>query len=335
MENPHVNSLENRFVHQLGEDDILQNFIRPIAHSIDDDVAELELPPGQRLVVSTDALLEGVHFLRESSPEWVGQKAVRATLSDLAASGAEPLWVMLSLSMPGSLPVLWLKAFCQGFGEALKTYGVVLAGGDLTASREGIAISVTVMGGREPWEKLGRQAPLTRSGARLGQAIYVSGYLGQTLPGLDSLLRRRQLSPQQQEIWEARHFLTPNRVALGRALYQQNLATGLMDLSDGLALDLPKLLKASKVGATVWLENVPVSKEFLALGYTAKDALSAGEDFELLFTIDPERESDMAHLASRLDLQCMKIGTIQQGCEMKVLDASGQELELKKSWQHF
>lgn len=320
---------KSRFVGDLSEDRLISTYFAPIAAALDDDVAELVPPSGQHLLVSTDALQEGIHFLRECPAHWVAQKALRANVSDILASGGKPLWFTLALSMPRTLELTWLEKFAAGLGEAATELGLQLVGGDTTASVDRLALSVTVMGALAPGRRV------TRSGARVGDYVAVTGFLGSANAGLDVILGRHELSPQVRQALMARHFCPPLRPAFAQALAAQGLATAMMDLSDGLLTDLPRLCRASGVGAQVELGLVPLATDLPALGYTVVDAVRGGEDYELLLTCDPAHWNDLCALAVHCETPLAQIGTIEPGNKVLWLqDGVPQDFRLP-TWKHF
>jgi thiamine-monophosphate kinase len=257
---------------------------------IGDDAAVWQPTPGEHVVVTTDSLVEDVHF-RRGWTDWesLGHKTLAVNVSDLAAMGAIPKLAVISLGLDGEERVGDLQALYRGLGALARRHGMSIAGGDIVRSPEGVVLHVTALG-----ETLGRRV-LTRSGAMPGEQIGVTGTLGASaaglrLLGLDAEDPRRHAATADQLI-EA-HLRPEPRVALGAALLEHG-ATSAMDLSDGLLGDLPKLLAASGVAARLNEGNIPVAaavralfpEEWVNLG------LRGGEDYELLFT-SPRRNWD-------------------------------------------
>jgi len=327
--------LKEQTVGELGEERLIERLIAPIATDIGDDVAKIYPPAGHALLMSTDALVENVHFLREIPADWVGHKALGVNVSDIAASGGTPRWATLALNLPGGLEVSWVTGFLAGFGQALERAGVALVGGDVTGAPRDIGITVTILGVRAANESDGQKAPIDRCGARPGDYLVVTGRLGETLPGLQAMLGKRTLAEDVDERWRRRHFFLPNRVDLASEIYRQSLATAMMDLSDGLAVDLPRLGKASNVGAEVELEAVPISDEFRALNLGPEDAVSAGEDFELLLAVKPKQWPLLAKLAESMGVPIQRIGRATSHLDVTFL-RDGKKVNLgQKSWRHF
>lgn len=243
---------------------------------IGDDGAVTQPTPGKQQVTVVDTLVEGVHFPVGYNATDIGYRSVAVNLSDIAAMGATPRWMTLALSLPSAAED-WIAAFSEGLMTAAREFDVALIGGDTTSSDQRV-ISVQLVG-----EVLPGQA-LTRAGARAGDGIYVTGTLGDAAAGLDGLKRGQPLRPLVDR------FARPSaRVAYGQSLIGH--ASAAIDLSDGLAGDLAKLLEASGVGAEIELEQLPVSTALLDAYLPAEQrafALTGGDDYELCFTCSHE-----------------------------------------------
>ena len=241
-----------------------------VSVGIGDDAAVLSVAKGKRLVVSTDVIVENVDFkIKALSPEKIGRKALAVNLSDIAAMGASPAAFVISVGKPSYVSASWLKRFYKGLLALAKQYNVVCIGGDFSKSKEFFA-SVTIFGEAVPHQIL------KRSGARVGDRIAVTGALG------GSLLRH--------------HYDFTPRVHEGLFLAERFTPTAMIDVSDGLVQDLSHILKASKVGAVLDLDNIPVSADARKMAEGDRDkalvqALSDGEDFELLFTASPRQKT--------------------------------------------
>lgn len=288
---------------------------------IGDDAALLRVPPGQLLVVSTDTLVEGVHFPAQTAVADIGWKALAVNLSDMAAMGATPLWASLSLSLP-RLQQDWIDAFLDGFLAAADAYGVHLVGGDSTRAPLPV-ISVTIQGLVPP------EYALRRSGARVRDQLWLSGTTGEAAAALHLLQSDLPLaSAAAQLALERLHRPTP-RIALGLAL--REFATAALDISDGLLLDAGRICKASGCAAQIELERLPLSASLLelaggAVAQAQQWALSGGDDYELLFAAVPEAEADLLALRDRIGLPLTRIGRCVAGDgEVQVLQADGEE----------
>lgn len=285
------------------------------ARGIGDDGAVLDVPPGQKLVVSTDSSVEGVHFHREwLTPEEIGWRATMAALSDLAAMAAMPLGVVLALTVPASWRMR-LEALADGIGAAVERYGVPIVGGDVTAG-ERLSLAITVLGHAE--------RPLARRGARVGDTIYVTGRLGGPGAALAAWLDGRAPMPAHRARFahpEAR--LNPSRWCARHG------ATAAIDLSDGLAGDLAHIAAASGVCAELDLERLPVLD-----GVTSREALASGEEYELLVTA-PAFDTT-AFAAAHAGLALTAIGRVVTGPTGSVrLHEHGRTVELPSTHDHF
>ena len=297
---------------------------------IGDDCAVLELPPGHVLLTSTDLLIEDVHF-RPAWSDWrsLGGKCVSVNVSDVAAMGGSPRHLYLGLAIPADMALADLEAFMDGFIQTAADYGAVLVGGDTCRSPGPLMVSVTVEGAA-PADQV-----LCRSGAQLGDAVYVSGTLG------DSALALRQLQNNRLPADELarRHHSPQARVTLGRALAAAGIPSAMIDVSDGPLADLGHILAASAVGARLEQAQLPLSpafrEELAGNSHLVELALAGGEDYELLFTVPAEKEALLASLDK--DVAVTRIGTIveaEQG--LQVVDEQGRVRVMEhKGFNHF
>lgn len=277
---------------------------------IGDDAAAWRPTPGVPCVVTTDTLVEGVHF-RLDWTDWrsLGHKALAVNLSDCAAMGAGPTLATVSLALTGDEWVADLRAMYEGMGSLAATHRVAVAGGDVVRSPQALVITVTVVG------ECRDGPPLRRDGARPGDLIAVSGTLGAAAAGFRLLAgdaRRRQAATA--DLLVAAHLRPQPRVALGQVLAARG-ASAAMDLSDGLSGDLPKLLAASGVDGRIELARLPVAAAVRA--HFPDDwlelALHGGEDYELLFTLPPERLDLIRDAANEVDATVTVIGRVETG----------------------
>ena len=269
---------------------------------IGDDAAMLDIPPDQRLVISTDTLNEGVHFAATDPPRAVGHKSLAVSLSDLAAMGAQPRWLLLNLSLP-ELDQPWIEAFITGFSALAKAHGVVLIGGDTCRGRR--SITVTAMG------LVRQEMALTRAGARPGDRVVVSG-----VPGLArfALQERRAGRQPPEAAAQALDYPVP-RLALGLAL--RGKASACIDLSDGLLQDLGHVLKASACGALIELERLPMAPALQAMEAQQRWELqlSGGDDYELCFCITPEALTRLRQSSAEVLLSDIGVVRAQTGID--------------------
>ncbi len=293
---------------------------------IGDDAALVRGP--RRLLLTTDILVEDEDFiLADHPPRLLGRKALNVNLSDIAAMGGRPRHALVGLALPGDIEAAWLQRFSEGLRGAAREAGVALVGGDLSqASKVMIAVTVTGEANR----------PVRRAGARPGDAIYVSGTLGDAAGGL-RLVRKgggRGVAKPVRPLVEA--FLDPApRLKLGSLLAGRGLASAMIDLSDGLSVDLAHVCEESGVGAEIEAGRIPISE---ALRRFALDplalALDGGEDFELLFTVRPDREAAVEALARRWKLT--RIGRITPGRRVYLADVRGRRKVLRPGgFEHF
>ena len=261
------------------------------------------------LLVSTDLLMEGVHFLREeSSPEDIGWKAAAVNLSDIAAMGGSPVATFLSIALPKDAQGEWAERFIKGYAEISNLFDVPLLGGDTTSSLRDIAINVCVLG------RCQSDKAIKRSGARPGDVIYVTGTLGDSAAGLQAILNNLEKTEDVATLIH-RHKRPIPRLRAGTDLIDTGVVGAMMDISDGIASDLRHILKASGVGAEVDLARLPISEELASTckkyGWDAFElAAGGGEDFELLFTAP-------AGIASMVDFPIYPIGKIVEGSELQ------------------
>lgn len=302
----------------------------PGAFALVDDAALLTPPDGKRLVVTTDSVIAGTHVLLDAAPQHIAQKLVRRNLSDLAAMGATPWRYTLNLHTPRGQAEDWFDDFTATLAVEQEQFGMVLAGGDSTSGNGPIHATMTCIG-------LMARAPLTRQGAQANDDLYASGTLGDAAMGLKLLQRNIALSSdtatQQSFLIDRYHCPTP-RLTLGESLC--GIATSAMDISDGLLADLAKLSAASGIGATVEAAALPLSPALCMLAGDAArdDALSGGDDYELLFTAPPTARDAIANLARTLSLPLTRIGSMG-GSTVRVVAANGAEIAtLKQGWSH-
>jgi thiamine-monophosphate kinase len=267
---------------------------------VGDDAAVLDVPPGLQLVAAVDTIIEGIHFPAGTSAVDIGYRALAVNLSDIAAMGAEPRWITLSLTTPRA-DASWLEGFAAGLYELAARHDVALVGGD--TCKGPLVISVQVLGTIE----YGRA--LLRAGARPGDAIYVSGVPGEAAAGLALLQSNAERDSASEHL--VRRFLRPEpRLNLGRSL--RGVASAAMDISDGLVTDLTKLCAASHCGARLDLERLPLSTPMHARFTEAQVrhfTLAGGDDYELLFTVPREHEPQL----SAFDVPCTRVGEIVAG----------------------
>jgi len=261
---------------------------------IGDDCAVLAPIENQNVVVTTDTLVAGVHFPFETSPRAIGHKAVAVNLSDIAAMGAKPSWLSLALTLP-NVDEKWLLDFCEGVFELCEFYNVELIGGDTTQGP--LSITITAQG------LTPKGSYLTRSGAKAGDWLYVTGDLGDAALALQQIMGKIDIEPQFTDIIRKKLDYPKPRVLAGQIL--REYASAAIDLSDGLIADLGHICQSSNVGANIVLDTLPLSKamrESVLFDDAITFALSGGDDYELLFTVSEDNkvgmETAMSHAAT-------------------------------------
>jgi thiamine-monophosphate kinase len=292
---------------------IIENFFKSRSHQrkdvllgIGDDCALTTLPEGQALAITTDTLVSGVHFLEGTCGRAVAHKAVTANLSDLAAMGAEPAWLSLSLSLPEANEP-WLTEFADALQELTEYYSVQLIGGDTVQGP--LSVTITAQGFVPP------EQAMTRSKAKPGDLLYVTGTLGDAGLGLEllqnSVTLNKELSPEHKEFLLNRYYYPSPRVLAGTSL--RRAANACIDISDGLIADLGHILKASHCGATLQLDKLPLSaamQQAMDSEQAIRYALTAGDDYELLFTVSAEQKGNLDITLANLNVNATCIGQL-------------------------
>lgn len=324
-----------------------------LVRGIGDDAAVFKSFAGRDVVVSTDLLVEDIDFRRETTqPDLLGHKALAVSLSDIAAMGARPRWALLSIGLPNEI---WesgfVDSFYAGFFQLATRYGVTLIGGDVSRTLEKIVIDSIVIG------ECPSEREVFRAGAKPGDQIFVTGFLGDAAAGLRLLERGARLPPSSAteplpyanvEQSPGRHSidylllrqLRPEpRVGWGLLIGEKRLATAMIDLSDGLSSDLNHLCTESNVGALIEASQIPIDQLVTELtGRRALDplmlALHGGEDFELLFTVDPD---NVTSLPTRVDgVSLTRIGKITAASDgVRISEGSRNWILEPGGWEHF
>lgn len=305
---------------------------------IGDDAAVFRPTPGRVLTAASDLLTEGIHFQRDYFSGFdIGAKALLVNLSDMAAMGAVPRWCLMNLALPANFPDQEADAIVRGLLETAKRFGVTLIGGDTSASTGPVFIGVTILGETRPG------AWLTRSGARPGDAIFVSGVLGDSEAGR-LMLSRGDISGEHSSEAVEKHLRPVPRLELGRFLVSSGACTAAMDLSDGLSIDLKRMCESSRTGALLLGNRIPASRgaegEAEKAGKSRLDlALNGGEDFELLFTIQPEMVQKIELLSGSEQIggvRLTQIGTIEPAeTGIRIDSGKGPEPLPSRGFDHF
>jgi len=292
---------------------------RRLVLPIGDDTAAFRTQPGRLILVSTDALVEGIHFdLTYCSPEDVGWKALAVNLSDIAAMGGTPLYATTSIALTRKTSADFVGRLYRGLASIARQHAVTVIGGDTCRSPQGIFLDVTIIGEVEPTHML------TRHRARPGDMLYVTGELGGSSVGLELLSRSSRKIPRSATI--RRHLRPQPRCVAGRFLAERKLASAMIDLSDGLSTDLARLCEQSGVGALVEASQLPLAKipgrqRQLLPNPLLHYALHGGEDYELLFAVPPRFSQ---RVPGQIDgLRVHRIGCLTRATGIWLLD--GQE----------
>ena len=319
----------------MGEFDLIKRYFsrkslqNDVILSVGDDCAITSIPTGYQLAITTDTLVEGTHFLPSISPADLAYKSVAVNLSDLAAMGATPTWMSLALTLP-EIKEAWLAEFSQSLFAILDRYGVSLIGGDTT--KGSLSITLTAQG------FLPENQGLFRHQAKVGDRIFVSGFLGDSAAGLDLLLQNRKIENESDRYFIQRHLHPTPRVELGLAL--RSFSCCALDISDGLLADLEHILERSQVGAEIYLENLPLSRH-LCTQYeqtqAEKFALTGGEDYELCFTVSEEKREEMEQVLRSQGIKVTCIGKILPQTSGLNLLKNGEKVALPEhcGFDHF
>jgi thiamine-monophosphate kinase len=321
----------------MAERERIARYFAPLSHAepgsfaLTDDAAVLTPPTGYSLVFTTDSVIESVHVLADATPQQFAQKLVRRNLSDLAAMGATPWRYMLNIHTPRALPEPWFAAFSAALASEQNQFGMALIGGDSTSGGDNIHATLTCIG-------LLNTSPLLRSGASVGDDIYVSGTLGDAALGLALLQQNITMDHTDHATFlTSRYHIPQPRLALGLALH--SIATSCIDISDGLLADAQQIASASAVGITIERDAIPVSDATQSLTKIYPNVweiiCTGGDDYELLFTAPPSKRADIAALSQQLSLPITRIGNVTASNEVQLIDAQKQPIIFNDNgWEH-
>jgi thiamine-monophosphate kinase len=325
-----------------GEDNLIDRFFRPLASdpgafNLRDDAAAIAPPPGMDLVITTDAVIEGVHFFPGDPAQAIAKKALRANLSDLAAKGAEPLGFLLTLAMPKSIDEEWVAAFADGLAADIEAFDCALLGGDTDATPGLLSVSITAFG-TVPHGKMVR-----RAGAKAGDAIVVSGTIGDAALGLalrrdPKLAKSAKLSAQEEAYLLERYLVPQPRTTLAKTLRAH--AHAAMDISDGLAGDLAKLAMVSGISAEVEVDKLPLSPAARKLlehdQALIQTICTGGDDYEILAAISRDAFPAFEKAARESRVVLTEIGSAAGGEGIAIKGPNGRALSFKRpSFSHF
>jgi len=321
----------------LGEFERIRRFFAPLAGpgglGLRDDAAIVDCREGQRLVVTADAIVAGVHYLPDDPPDRVARKLLRVNLSDLAAMGARPLYYLLTTALPAALGSDWVAEFTRGLAEDQRRFGIHLLGGDSVATTGPAVLSLTAIG------EVAAGMEVRRNDACAGDLVWVSGTIGDAFLGL-ALLRGAypQLAPEYRAGLIGRYQVPDPRLDLGCRL--AGTAHAMIDISDGLIADLGHICEISRVGAVAELASLPLSPAARIIvdrepGVRTRLA-TGGDDYELLFTAPAGSTKAISDLSSVLGLPITRIGRIEPGEGVRLVDAEGRTIPVGESgYRHF
>ena len=333
---------------ELGEERIIRDLEKRFAPNrhprlvkgIGDDTSVTIQKAGRALLATTDVLIEGTHFKPDcTTPYLLGKKSLSISLSDIAAMGGEPLFSLVSLALPSGTEKKFLDGLYEGISDCAEEYGVIVAGGNTARIKGGVMVSTTVIG------EMPENEVVYRSGARPGDTIYVTGAIGDSALGLLELKKNgiKALSKGPFKGAALRHLAPAPRLLAGRLLAKNKLAHSMIDISDGLALDLNRVCEQSGVGAIIDLASVPISGEMRRYAASSKKdwarlVLSGGEDYELLFTSSSDG-AKIATLGKKIGLMITPIGKIvakgRKG-RLTIIGLDGKPVKLQRlGFEHF
>lgn len=305
----------------------------PGAFGLTDDAAALKPKPGHDMVLTTDAIVAGVHFLPDDPPATIAQKALRVNLSDLAAKGAKPRAYMLTAAFPDTTDDAWLKTFAEGLKHDQKKFGLTLIGGDTVATPGPLTLSVVAIG------EVAQGRMLRRAHAKAGDDVWVTGTIGDAALGLRVLEGDGLgLSERHGASLVTRYRLPEPRVAAGQGILA--IAHACLDVSDGLVADCGHMAEASKVGIELRASDVPLGPASQAAIANDRanlaELLTAGDDYELAFAAAPADRARLIALAAKLKLRFTRIGKVVKGRGVRVFAPDGAQMPLARAgFTHF
>ncbi len=319
----------------LGEFELIDRYFRALGArrpdvvlGVGDDAAVLSVPAGKRLVAAMDTLVEAIHFPTGCAPRSIGHRVLAVNLSDLAAMGAKPAWAMLALTMPAA-DEQWLAEFAAGLDELARRHDVALVGGDTTAGP--LTVTLTLLGVAESGSYL------ARSGAAPGDHVFVSGTVGDGAAGLAVLESRLDTGSPTARQRLVRRFLYPEpRLELGGRLL--GIASAAIDISDGVAADIAKLVRASGCGARIDTARLPLSPDLLECAgpeVAQEFALTGGDDYELCFTVPAERLGQLADRVPASQWPYCDVGLVTDSGEVDFVAGNAIVTPGRSGYDHF
>lgn len=322
---------------RLGEFERIARYFAPLAGEgalgLLDDAAVIDPPSGRQLVLTADALVSGVHFLPEDPAALVARKLLRVNLSDLAAMGAEPIGYLMTTALPAECGEDWLAGFAAGLAADQSEFAITLLGGDSVATPGPATLSITAIG------SVRKGHAIRRSGAQPGDGIFVSGTIGDAALGLRVLRGELAgLDDAERRFLAGRYHLPLPRLALGARLL--GIAHAMLDVSDGLVGDLGHICAASRVGAVLEADRVPLSaaarRALSGNGDLLPLVLAGGDDYELVFAAARGNDAAIEELAKELALPITRIGRFEAGDGVRVVGGTGEDIDLAyRGYRHF
>ena len=300
------------------------------ALSLKDDAALLYTEVDHELVVTTDTIVKGIHYIGDETPGFIARKLLRVSLSDLAAMGAEPLAYTLNIALPRETSDKWLEDFSSGLQVDQAEFGIHLAGGDSVSTPGPAVLTATLFGTVKTGDAV------RRSGAAPGDLIFVSGTIGDAAFGLSIALQEIKANKLDNDFLKGRYRLPQPRLRLGYCL--KEAATAATDISDGLLADLGHITEASACGALIELKNIPLSTAVRRLVDEDSDrwdkVLTGGDDYEIIFTAP--NQSCVADISAKLKLPITPIGRIVSGRSVEILNSRGEPITFEsEGYKHF
>lgn len=317
--------------------DNYRSSLSSIVTGIGDDAAALKISENNILLTTCDLLLEDVHFnLNFTDSYQLGRKSLAVNLSDIAAMGGTPRFFLVSLALPPHLPIEFIDDLYRGMTDLADEFDTKLVGGDTNASPDKLMINITLLGEANP------DHLLKRSGAQVGDSIFVTGTLGDAALGFFILEFDKNMNRSySHNTLTSRHLSPYPRIKEGIRIAENRLASAMIDISDGLLIDLRRILTLSKLGATIYIPQLPLSKEFKQYQGKLKHnkidfALKGGEDYELLFTSPQNKEKELLKLGQTLGVPINKIGEVTSSEELVILDQNHKSYPIDdQGYDHF
>ena len=318
----------------MPEFSIIEKYFKPLtngqkaARGLRDDVAKIALKKDEELVISKDMFVENVHFLTSDGAHKIAAKLLLRNLSDIAASGAKPLYYVLGFGKTKKCDEKFFSEFARGLKEVQNQFGISLIGGDTANCRE-MFFSITIFG------VVKKNKILSRDGAKNGDLIFVSGNIGDAHKGLQIKLAKqdKNLSAAQKKYFLERHFFPTPRIKLGEELLKKNLSSCAIDISDGLLADLRHICESSKLDGEINLEQIPFYLQNLKTAQKL-DLIGGGDDYELLFAVNPKDLKKIAQLEKTLKIKLSCIGAFKKPANKKpaitLHDLENKKIPIKK-----